>query len=118
MSQANSEQIKAIQHSGGVLLSAGAGSGKTFVLTEHMIYLSKKFMQELSPDSDQFKIDINSKFRKIVLMTFTNKAAGEIELRVKKRFDKEASEFQSEKDLERWSIICDALKNLTITGNH
>lgn len=118
MSQANSEQIKAIQHSGGVLLSAGAGSGKTFVLTEHMIYLSKKFMQELSPDTDQFKIDINSKFRKIVLMTFTNKAAGEIELRVKKRFDKETSEFESEKDLERWSIICDALKNLTITTIH
>lgn len=118
MSQANSEQIKAIQHSGGVLLSAGAGSGKTFVLTEHMIYLSKKFMQELSPDIDQFKIDINSKFRKIVLMTFTNKAAGEIELRVKKRFDKEQLEFEDESDKARWEVICGALKNLTITTIH
>lgn len=118
MSKANPEQIKAIEHSGGVLLSAGAGSGKTFVLTEHMIYLAKKSLLELSPDIDQFKIDINSKFRKIVMMTFTNKAAGEIELRVKSRFQKERENFKSDEAQERWDIVIDALKNLTITTIH
>ena len=35
----NEEQQKAIFHTGGKLLSAGAGSGKTFVLIEHLVYL-------------------------------------------------------------------------------
>lgn len=118
MSKANAEQVKAIEHSGGVLLSAGAGSGKTFVLTEHMIYIARKSLLELSPDLDQFKIDINSKFRKIVMMTFTNKAAGEIELRVKRRFQSERDSFNSEDAKERWDIVIDALKNLTITTIH
>jgi ATP-dependent helicase/nuclease subunit A len=44
MSQANSEQLKAIEHFGGVLLKAGAGSGKTFVLIHHIEYLLNDFL--------------------------------------------------------------------------
>ena len=36
----NIEQLKAIEHHGGVLLEAGAGSGKTFVLSQHIVYLT------------------------------------------------------------------------------
>ena len=35
----NAEQEMAIFHNGGKLLSAGAGSGKTFVLIEHLVFL-------------------------------------------------------------------------------
>jgi superfamily I DNA/RNA helicase len=42
----NAEQLLAIEHEGGVLLRAGAGSGKTFVLVEHIVYLTKKWIQE------------------------------------------------------------------------
>ena len=90
MSQApNEEQLKAIEHQGGVLLSAGAGSGKTFVLKEHILYLCKQWMKEYKQSSldtnyDQF---IVSKFRKIALMTFTKKAAGELEIRLKKELN-------------------------------
>ena len=38
----NAEQQKAIEHTGGVSLSAGAGSGKTFVLVEHIYSLTMK----------------------------------------------------------------------------
>ena len=42
----NEEQKKAIEHQGNVLLSAGAGSGKTFVLVEHVIYFVQKYLDE------------------------------------------------------------------------
>ena len=43
MSTANAEQLPAIHHTRGVLLKAGAGSGKTFVLVEHMLHLTRKW---------------------------------------------------------------------------
>ena len=42
----NAEQLLAIEHQGGVLLRAGAGSGKTFVLVEHIVYLTKFWIKE------------------------------------------------------------------------
>ena len=44
----NEEQKVAIQHDGGVLLSAGAGSGKTFVLVEHIVHLVSEFNKKKS----------------------------------------------------------------------
>jgi len=117
MSRANKEQLKAIEHDGGVLLSAGAGSGKTFVLTEHMIYLAKRWMNDFNGNEDDFIASVKSKLKKIVLMTFTNKAAGEIELRVNKRFIKELSEISSDQQ-NLWQMIIGELDNLTITTIH
>ena len=37
MREPNREQLEAIRSRGGVCLSAGAGSGKTFVIVEHLI---------------------------------------------------------------------------------
>ncbi len=42
----NDEQKLAIEHNGGFLLEAGAGSGKTFVLVEHTIFLLNKFLED------------------------------------------------------------------------
>lgn len=91
----NIQQEKAINATGGTCLSAGAGSGKTFVIVEKLLKIieSKKL--------DLFDFDENlmrSKVRKflstLVVMTFTKKAAGELKTRVVRRI--ESSEKNSE----------------------
>ena len=64
----NKEQLEAIKHKGGpLLIIAGAGTGKTTVITERIKYLllSKKV-----------------KLSEILALTFTEKAAREMEERI------------------------------------
>ena len=111
----NSEQKLSIEHHGGVLLSAGAGSGKTFVLVEHMAYLLNTFVDD---NSDLEQISFRSKLRSylssIVMMTFTKKAAGELALRLKARVGEEADSH----DNWRWGIIRECISVLTVSTIH
>lgn len=106
----NEEQLLAIEHHGGVLLKAGAGSGKTFVLVEHIAYLTSQWIAEAG-DKPDFESFIKEKFSKVVMMTFTNKAAGEMKLRLFKRFD----ELVEEHNLPSWKIAREYLTWLTVT---
>ena len=78
----NTEQRAAIEHCGGVLLKAGAGSGKTFVLIEHICHLISKFIEENGGlELSHFENKIRERLNSIALMTFTKKAAGELSIR-------------------------------------
>jgi ATP-dependent helicase/nuclease subunit A len=119
MSSANPEQLLAIEHNGGVLLKAGAGSGKTFVLKEHIIYLTSNWIVEFrqilrQQDFAQF---IKAKFREIVMMTFTKKAAGEISIRLHKEFENKILSV-SIADQPFWVIAKEQLSYLTVTTIH
>lgn len=64
----NTEQLKAVTHTNGpLLIVAGAGTGKTTVITRRIAYLLEQKMAQ--PEE-------------ILALTFTDKAAGEMEARV------------------------------------
>jgi ATP-dependent helicase/nuclease subunit A len=109
----NKEQALAINHTGGVLLRAGAGSGKTFVLVEHLIHLTEKWMAEFRPSGGNFEDLIRSKFSQVVMMTFTKKAAGEMSIRLTDRFMEKAQEPGEHQAL--WQTASDALPLLNVT---
>ena len=70
MDNLNKEQEEAVKYTGGPLLVlAGAGSGKTKVLTHRVAYLISE--KKIPP-------------KNILMLTFTNKASGEMIDRIKK----------------------------------
>lgn len=115
MAQANPEQLKAIQHQGGVLLKAGAGSGKTFVLVQHINYLTDLWFEEFKAQRNQsWEEFIKSKFSKLVMMTFTKKAAGEMNIRLHEKFRQKINESTAEFK-PFWQQCSEALPLLTVT---
>lgn len=119
MASANPEQLKAIEHSGGVLLKAGAGSGKTFVLQQHMVYLTNEWIREFKELDSPFDFSqfIKSKFSKVVLMTFTKKAAGEISIRLTKVFNEKVDTSDEDQKMY-WIHATEQLDYLTVTTIH
>lgn len=112
----NSEQELAITHHGGVLLSAGAGSGKTFVLVEHIVFLIKSFsLKNKILVGEQLQIALKRYLAQIVLMTFTKKAAGELSLRLKKRLDEQCALFPQE---SLWEIARESIGVMTVSTIH
>lgn len=74
----NKEQQKAVKHTKGAsIILAGAGSGKTRVLVNKVVNLINR--HKVKPSQ-------------IVMITFTNKAAGEMKLRISREFLKTQSE--------------------------
>lgn len=110
----NAEQLLAIEHHGGVLLRAGAGSGKTFVLVEHILYLTKSWIEEYKTKPlGTFEEYIRSKFSQVVMMTFTKKAAGEMSIRLTEKFLEKSAE--ESPDQSYWMTANELLPILMVT---
>lgn len=111
---ANPEQRLAIEHTGGVLLRAGAGSGKTFVLVEHILYLTTSWISEFKVrPASSFEEFIRQKFSQVVMMTFTKKAAGEMSIRLSEKFEERS--LTVHEDQKYWIISNELLPILTVT---
>ena len=79
MSNFNNEQNKAINSTGNVIVSAGAGSGKTTVLTERVR------RNILGEEREKVKLD------ELLILTFTNDAATSMKNKIKEALEKNLS---------------------------
>ncbi|MCM3488005.1 UvrD-helicase domain-containing protein [Alkalihalophilus marmarensis] len=78
-----------------VVIAAGAGSGKTRVLTERIMYLLEKAFHE--PASN-----IAATIEEVAAITFTEKAAREMKDRVRKRISEKEALAQTEAEAAFW----------------
>ena len=109
----NDEQLIAINHLGGKILSAGAGSGKTYVLIEHIVrWLDQLRLNTASHDWPQV---IPFQLPKLVLMTFTKKAAGEMSIRMMKKIDELCEMLEEDKAHDFLFIVRQYLPMMNIT---
>lgn len=103
LKQLNPEQQKAIlQTEGPIIILAGAGSGKTRVLTYKVLYL----IQEKKVPGDQ-----------ILMVTFTNKAANEMKERIQKFFKSETQNPKPETNQKYKNVLNLKNSNLKFSSN-
>ena len=117
MRSPNEEQKIGIEHNGNFLLQAGAGSGKTFVLIEHVVYKVKNFIYANKKLVEkEFEEALKSYLSSIVIMTFTKKAVGEIIERINDTFDLKS---KNEDELKKyWVMAKDNIQFLTVSTIH
>ena len=84
------EQLRAVRGGSSVVVTAGAGTGKTQVLTER--YLFHLFEDRLSP-------------LEVVAITFTRRAAGELRARIRRRIGEEHGERSGPPESDRLAEI-------------
>ncbi|WP_227936760.1 UvrD-helicase domain-containing protein [Alkalihalobacillus deserti] len=108
----NDEQLEAITSEKSlVLVSAGAGSGKTRVLTERFIHLCELRLRDKSHP-------VGATADEIVAITFTEKAAREMKDRIRKRLAEKEKEATGEKDRFFWSEQKEAIERAHISTFH
>lgn len=86
-----------------IILSAGAGSGKTRVLVQRYLYLIREGLA---------KVD------EILAITFTNKAAGEMKERIMKEVFKLANRAKNTTEKDFWRRVKEDLNQAQITTFH
>lgn len=96
-------QKKALDYSRHISLTANAGSGKTFIL-------SKRYVEIASTEN----INLN----KIVAITFTEKAAGELYKRISKEIDEKYSASEKPEERKKLSRIRRQLVSANISTIH
>ncbi|WP_240689400.1 exodeoxyribonuclease V subunit beta [Ammoniphilus sp. YIM 78166] len=119
----NPEQVSAIlSEEELVVISAGAGSGKTRVLTERYVYLCEQRLAELMAHEPS---PISAQVEEIVAITFTKKAAREMRDRIRKNLlakKKEAAKLYAGPSLkvaeQFWDEQIEALGSAAITTFH
>ncbi|WNF35884.1 UvrD-helicase domain-containing protein [Bacillaceae bacterium IKA-2] len=106
-----------------VVISAGAGSGKTRVLTERYVHLCEQKLQELL-GNDNFS-PIGANVEEIVAITFTEKASREMKDRIRGRVEEKRATVQEhyQKDEQSlatkfWQEQLESLDTALITTFH
>ncbi|MCK0473510.1 exodeoxyribonuclease V subunit beta [Halalkalibacter sp. APA_J-10(15)] len=94
-----------------LLISAGAGSGKTRVLTERFVYLCE--VRYLKPDDP-----LGASVDEIVAITFTEKAAREMKDRIRKRMNEKEQEATSDDAASFWREQKELLESAMISTFH
>jgi ATP-dependent helicase/nuclease subunit A len=116
--KANDEQLNAINQTGNVLLQAGAGSGKTYVIVEHVIFLINKYIDE-TPWDDFFVFKARDFLSKIAVITFTRLAAKEVKSRLEKKILTIFEELnENHNDYKKWEDIYNISSSLNISTIH
>ncbi|MBF0301230.1 MAG: UvrD-helicase domain-containing protein, partial [Oligoflexia bacterium] len=124
---ASEEQKPAIKHVNGALLEAGAGSGKTFVIIEHIIDKINLFLNEninilrLKNNSNEFLLKLRIFLSEIVVTTFTRKAAEELSIRLKNRIEKMIiTQYDIDETLHRemWKYVMESFACLNVSTIH
>ncbi|GAE26315.1 ATP-dependent DNA helicase UvrD/PcrA [Halalkalibacter wakoensis JCM 9140] len=110
--QFNDAQLRAITSEKElILVSAGAGSGKTRVLTERFIHLCELRLQD--PDHP-----VGATVDEMVAITFTEKAAREMKDRIRKRLAEKEKEAQSKTEQNFWFEQKEAMERANISTFH
>ena len=91
------------------------GRGKTFVLVEHIIYKIKEEIKSFGNDDIESEVKIRRMLSEMVIMTFTNKAAAELSIRLKERI---LFEVTNTKGNESWEVVLRSLNLLTVGTIH
>ncbi|HOP74922.1 MAG TPA: UvrD-helicase domain-containing protein [Bacillota bacterium] len=100
----NEQQAKAIEtFDWDILVSAGAGTGKTSVLTEKYLYLLK-----------EYRVDVSQ----IVAITFTNKAAAEMLQRIRQGVERLVAEAADPLEIEYWKTQLQKMAGARIATFH
>ncbi|WP_413379507.1 UvrD-helicase domain-containing protein [Alkalihalobacillus sp. 1P02AB] len=94
-----------------VVVSAGAGSGKTRVLTERIVYLC-----ELKRTNPQHRMGVT--IDEIVAITFTEKAAREMKDRIRSRINEKIADSKEDEEQRFWLEQKDALERTIISTFH
>lgn len=111
----NEQQYKAIfSEEPLVVISAGAGSGKTKVLTERFVHLCEQSLagrlsHEASPTA--------ATAEQIVAITFTKKAAREMRDRIRQAMEKKIEKAREEDSLDRETVVHFWEEQLDFLGN-
>ncbi len=101
MFKPTAEQEKAIKTTPNVLITAAAGSGKTAVLVERVVKMLKRTENPVSVD-------------RLLIVTFTNAAAGEMRGRIEKRLQQELKNNPSDRNLRRQILMLPSAQICTI----
>ncbi|MCB0278853.1 MAG: UvrD-helicase domain-containing protein, partial [Calditrichaeota bacterium] len=100
----NNQQLKAIDHNRNIVLNAGAGTGKTKVLVDRIVCLLE-FIETLE-------------LKHIVAITFTVKAASELQDRLKDAFIEKIDVLRNEKTIAKFKRGLEQLTQANITTIH
>src|SRR5215467_4258620 len=109
------EQRRAVEaRSASVALSAGAGCGKTFVLTE-------RFLADLEPSDDEGLFAENldpAKLHELIAITFTDRAAREMRERIRKKCYERLQLASSQRHVEYWLKLLRSLDSARVSTIH